>query len=69
MEASSRFAFLTAEKTSKKEKKINVNFLICDPYYDDIQIALFKSTKSFSSREFFGKKDKDVIIKSIMYKN
>ena len=66
MEASSRFAFLTYDK---KEKTIINNFLICDPYYDDIAIALFKSSKTFNSKTFFGKKDKDVIIKNIMYLN
>ena len=66
MEATSRFAFLTYDK---KAKTIINNYLICDPYYDDIQIALFKSSKTFSSKSFFGKKNKDVIIRNIMYRN
>jgi len=54
IEAASRFAYLTFDK---KEKTIINNFLICDPYYDNIQISLFKSTQHFSSSAFFGKKD------------
>jgi hypothetical protein len=45
MDGTSRFAFLTF---NKKDKTIINNFLICDPYYDDIKIALFKSSKTFS---------------------
>ena len=66
MEATSRFAFLTYDK---KAKTIINNYLICDPYYDDIQIALFKASETFSSKSFFGNKNKDVIIRNIMYKN
>ena len=30
---------------------------------------MFKSTKTFNAKKFFGKKNKDVIIRNIMYLN
>jgi len=66
MDGTSRFAFLTFDK--KANTVIN-NFLICDPYYDDIQIALFKSSKTFSQKQFYGERHNDVILKNIMYRN
>jgi hypothetical protein len=66
IEASSRFAFLTY---NEHDLEIIINVLICDPYYGDVQMALFQASKNkrFNSRAFFGKKYKDVMIKSIMY--
>jgi len=56
------FAFLTQSTTSQN---MNVNLLIVDPYYSDIQIAIFKSTKLISLPTH--KKYQDIVIKSVMY--
>ena len=64
IEACSRFAFLTL---NKKKKQYIVNFLLVDPFYGQCQIALFQSTRRFNSHTFASKRERDVIIKNIMY--
>lgn len=44
MEASSMFVFLTK---NKKTNLIKMNTMLIDPYYDSINIVLFKSNKFF----------------------
>ena len=64
IEASSRFAFLTH---NKKKKQFIVNFLLVDPFYGECQIALFQSSNRFDAGHFAAKKDRDVMVKNIMY--
>ena len=45
---------------------MHVNILLVDPYYEDIQIYLIKSSRYFAAEE---NPIKDIVIKSIMYKS
>ena len=63
-ETCSRFAFLTYNK--KTRWKQQVNLILIDPFYDDIQISLYKTDKYY----FCGKdggKENDIVHKSVMY--
>ena len=44
---------------------MNINLLIVDPYYEEIQIAIFKSSRYISIP--YNKKYHDIIIKNVMY--
>ena len=64
LEASSIFSFLTLDK---KLKKVIINVLIVDPYYGDTQFAVFRSTRQFDEKDYFGKMDYDVMIRNYAY--
>ena len=42
-----------------------INVLIIDPYYKQVEIAIFQSNKCFETRK--SKKFQDIVIKNIMY--
>ena len=49
VECSSHFAFLTTGRDSSNLKFNRINLVIIDPFYEDLQIALFKSNTVFDS--------------------
>jgi hypothetical protein len=49
IEMCSNFVFLTYNKNLKKTF---VNVMLVDPYYYDVQFALFQSTKSFDDKDY-----------------
>jgi len=66
VETSIYFVYLTEERKSQKHgNKIFINIMFIDPYYDKIQISLFKSSSYFPK----GKESKlnDEILKCIVY--
>ena len=64
LEASSIFAFLTLDK---KNKEVIINVMIVDPYHGETQIAVFQSTKRFEEKDYFGKRDYDVMVRNYAY--
>ena len=62
IEMCSNFVFLTY---NSRLKRTFVNVMLIDPYYYDVQFALFKSTKFFDDKDY--KKQNDVMVKNIMY--
>jgi len=65
IEASSFIVYLT-KKTGKKGGDVHLNFMIVDPFYQNIQIAIFKSTKIFA-KDPKNLKLEDCLVKTIMY--
>jgi hypothetical protein len=43
--------------------------MIVDPYYGETQFAIFRSTRQFAEKEYFGKKDYDVMVRNYAYTN
>ena len=64
IEASSKFAFLTIDRF---KKEVIMSLLIVDPYYYETQFAYFRSSRRFNQKDFFGKKEYDIMIKNYAY--
>ena len=59
------FVYLTE---NRKTKKSIINIMVVDPFYDEVQICLFKST-SFFLKEKTEARLNNEIIKSVVYNN
>ena len=63
MECGSHFAFLTAGKDSANINHNKINLVFIDPFYEDLQAALFRSNTVFDSEILT---QNDAIISSIV---